>query len=67
MKPCLPSACVLHVRRSPPKSRNVTAKHLNLSPSAINLWEAGTPSLSASALAELSRWYHVSCDWLLWA
>ena len=41
------------------------AKRLNLSPSTVNLWEAGKTEPNASTLAELSRWYHVSCDWLL--
>lgn len=50
---------------TPEITQRDVAKHLNLSPSAINLWEAGKTEPSASALAELSRWYHVSCDWLL--
>jgi len=50
---------------TPEITQRDVAKHLNLSPSAINLGEAGKTEPSASALAELSRWYHVSCDWLL--
>lgn len=49
----------------PEVTQRDVAKHLALSPSAINLWEAGKTEPSASALAELSRWYRVSCDWLL--
>jgi len=41
------------------------AKLLSLSPSTVNLWEAGKTEPSASTLVELSRKYHVSCDWLL--
>jgi SOS-response transcriptional repressor LexA len=41
------------------------AKKLHRSPSAINLWEAGKTQPSAEDLAELSRWFEVSADWLL--
>jgi SOS-response transcriptional repressor LexA len=43
------------------------AKRLNKSPSAVNLWEAGTTEPGAAELIELSRLYNVSCDWLLGA
>lgn len=41
------------------------AKRLKRSPSAINLWEAGKTQPNAEDLAELSRWFQVSTDWLL--
>lgn len=41
------------------------AKRLGLSPSAVNLWEAGKTEPSAGDLVQLARWYRVSCDWLL--
>lgn len=41
------------------------AKRLNLSPSAVNLWESGKTEPSASDLAELAKWFNVSTDWLL--
>ena len=41
------------------------AKRLKRSASAINLWEAGKTQPSAEDLAELSRWFQVSADWLL--
>lgn len=41
------------------------AKEMNLSPSAVNLWEAGKTEPSASDLAKLSARYKVSTDWLL--
>lgn len=41
------------------------AKRLNLSPSAVNLWEAGKTEPSTTVLAELAKWYGVSTDWLL--
>ena len=50
---------------TPEITQRDAAKHMSLSASAINLWEQGKTEPSASALAELSRWYHVSCDWLL--
>ena len=50
---------------TPEITQRDVAKHLNLSPSTVNLWEAGKTEPNASTLAELSRWYHVSCDWLL--
>lgn len=50
---------------TPEITQRDVAKHLDLSPSTVNLWEAGKTEPSAATLAELSRWYHVSCDWLL--
>jgi SOS-response transcriptional repressor LexA len=50
---------------APEITQRDVAKRLNLSPSAINLWEAGKTEPSASDIAELSRWYQVSTDWLL--
>jgi len=41
------------------------AKRLGLSPSAITLWEKGRTQPSAEHLAELSKWFQVSTDWLL--
>ena len=41
------------------------AKRMNLSPSAVNLWESGKTEPSATDLAELAKWYNVSTDWLL--
>lgn len=41
------------------------AKRMNLSPSAVNLWESGKTEPSASDLAELAKWFNVSTDWLL--
>lgn len=49
----------------PPVTQRDVAKRMHLSPSAVNLWEAGKTEPSAEALSELSRWYHVSTDWLL--
>jgi SOS-response transcriptional repressor LexA len=43
------------------------AKELDLSPSAVNLWEAGKTEPSAGDLAKLSARYKVSTDWLLGA
>jgi SOS-response transcriptional repressor LexA len=48
----------------PPVTQRAVAKWLKLSPSAVNLWEAGKTEPSASDLAELARRYHVSLDWL---
>lgn len=41
------------------------AKELDVSPSAVNLWEAGKTEPSATDLARLSSRYKVSTDWLL--
>lgn len=38
---------------------------MNLSPSAVNLWEKGKTEPSATDLATLSQWFDVSVDWLL--
>lgn len=38
---------------------------MNLSPSAVNLWESGRTEPSATMLAELAVWFGVSTDWLL--
>ena len=49
----------------PEVTQRQVAARLKLSPSAINLWEAGKTQPKAEHLAELSRWYSVSTDWLL--
>ncbi|CAB4154710.1 S24_LexA-like domain containing protein [uncultured Caudovirales phage] len=49
----------------PPVTQREVAKRLKRSASAINLWEAGKTQPSAEDLAELSRWFQVSADWLL--
>lgn len=49
----------------PPVTQRQVAKQFDLSPSAVNLWEAGKTEPNASNLVELARWYHVSTDWLL--
>lgn len=41
------------------------AKEMDVSPSAVNLWEAGKTEPSAGDLAKLSARYKVSTDWLL--
>lgn len=41
------------------------AKEMDVSPSAVNLWEAGKTEPSATDLAKLSARYKVSTDWLL--
>jgi len=50
---------------TPAISQRDVAKRLNLSPSAINLWESGKTEPSATDLAELAKWFNVSTDWLL--
>lgn len=50
---------------NPQITQRDVAKRMNLSPSAVNLWESGKTEPSASDLAELSRWFQVSTDWLL--
>lgn len=49
----------------PPVTQRQVAARLKLSPSAVNLWEAGKTQPAAEDLAELARWYGVSTDWLL--
>lgn len=49
----------------PPLTQRDVAKQLHLSPSAINLWEAGRTEPSAASLIEMSRMFSVSVDWLL--
>ena len=51
----------------PPITQRAVAKRMKLSPSAVNLWEAGKTEPNAHDLAALSQWYGVSCDWLLGA
>lgn len=41
------------------------AKEMDVSPSAVNLWEAGKTEPSPSQLAKLSARYKVSTDWLI--
>jgi transcriptional regulator with XRE-family HTH domain len=41
------------------------AKKLNLSPSAVNLWEAGRTEPDADSLVKISEMFSVSVDWLL--
>lgn len=50
---------------TPAITQRDVAKKLDLSPSAVNLWEAGKTEPSATALAELAKWFNVSTDWLL--
>jgi SOS-response transcriptional repressor LexA len=50
---------------TPAISQRDVAKHMNLSPSAVNLWESGKTEPSATDLAELAKWFNVSTDWLL--
>lgn len=50
---------------NPSVTQRDVAKRLELSPSAINLWESGKTEPGAPELVELSRWYQVSTDWLL--
>lgn len=49
----------------PAVTQREVAKRMDLSPSAVNLWEAGKTEPNAAALSKLSRWYGVSTDWLL--
>jgi transcriptional regulator with XRE-family HTH domain len=49
----------------PSVTQRAVAQRLKLSPSAINLWEHGKTQPSAQDIAELSRWFGVSADWLL--
>lgn len=50
---------------TPAITQRDVAKKLNLSPSAVNLWESGKTEPSATDLAELAKWFNVSTDWLL--
>lgn len=50
---------------NPAISQRDVAKRMNLSPSAVNLWESGKTEPSATDLAELAKWFNVSTDWLL--
>lgn len=49
----------------PEVTQREVAKRLKVSPSAVNLWEAGKTEPSAEDLVEMARWYQVSTDWLL--
>lgn len=49
----------------PEVTQRQIAKEMDLSPSAVNLWEAGKTEPSATDLAKLSARYKVSTDWLL--
>lgn len=49
----------------PPVTQRAVATRMSVSPSAVNLWEAGKTEPSAHALVELARWYQVTADWLL--
>ena len=49
----------------PNVTQREVAKRLRLSPSAINLWEAGKTEPSAGNLSEIARWFAVTTDWLL--
>ncbi len=51
----------------PEVTQRAVAKQLDVSPSAVNLWEAGKTEPSATDLAQLSRMYGVTTDWLLGA
>jgi transcriptional regulator with XRE-family HTH domain len=49
----------------PPVTQREVARKFDLSPSAVNLWEAGKTEPSVQDIIALSRWYEVSTDWLL--
>ena len=49
----------------PAITQREVAKRLKVSPSAVNLWEAGKTQPNAESLAALARWYQVTSDWLL--
>ncbi|MDI1347911.1 LexA family transcriptional regulator [Aquabacterium sp.] len=51
----------------PEVTQKDVAVALDRSASAINLWEAGKTEPSADDIVALSRWYKVTCDWLLGA
>ena len=49
----------------PKLPQRAAAKKLGVSPSAINLWEMGKTEPGLDRLADISRLYNVSVDWLL--
>ena len=49
----------------PEITQRSVAKTLEVSPSSVNLWEAGKTEPSADALVTLAKMYNVSTDWLL--
>lgn len=49
----------------PEITQRAVAKHFDVSPSTVNLWEAGKTEPSAHDLVELARMYGVTTDWLL--
>jgi len=49
----------------PPISQRDVAARLGVSFSAVNLWEQGKSFPKMSSLAEISKWFSVSVDWLL--
>lgn len=51
----------------PEIAQRAVARHFNVDPSTVNLWEAGKTEPSAHALVELSKMYGVTTDWLLGA
>lgn len=52
---------------NPEVTQRDVAKRLEVSPSAVNLRKAGKTEPNATNIVELSRWFQVSCDWLLGA
>jgi transcriptional regulator with XRE-family HTH domain len=50
---------------NPPITQRDVARRMHLSPSAINLWEAGKTEPGARHLVELAEWFQVTVDWLL--
>lgn len=66
MKPILAQR-IRAARKSmhPAITQREVAKRLGLSPSAVNLWEAGKTEPSAHDLVEMANWFGVSADWLL--
>jgi len=49
----------------PAVTQREVAKRMKVSPSAVNLWEAGKTQPSAEDLADIARWFKVTTDWLL--
>ncbi len=49
----------------PEITQRSVAKQLEVSPSSVNLWEAGKTEPSAEALVTLAKMYNVTTDWLL--
>lgn len=49
----------------PEVTQRSIAKHFDVNPSTVNLWEAGKTEPDAASLVELSRLYGVTTDWLL--